>query len=620
MLSYGTYLGGSGSDVPWAVAVDAAGSVYVAGQTASADFPTLGAVQASGGGGDVFVSKLNPAGTALVYSTYIGGASAETGTSLALDAAGNAYIAGNTTSTNFPLVGQFQGTNRGSGDAFVAKLNPAGDALVYSTYLGGTSADNAYAIAVDTAGSAYVTGFTESINFPLQGAFQGARGSIPDAFVTKLSPAGSTLAYSTYLGGSSYDYAYGIAVDAAGCAYVGGTTASTNFPVANALQSTLMPYPGGTGLPYDGFVTKLTAAGDSLVYSTYFGGARADYLNGLAIDAATNVYIMGRTNSADFPTKNPIQAAISTTDDLFVAKLNAGGASLGYSTYLGGVTSTRYGAIAVDGDGSAVVTGSTHRATFPLKNPIQAALGGGADAYVAKLNPAGSALVYSTFYGGAEADVGFAVAVDSANSVYVAGFSPGTDLLTMTPYQAANRGATDAFLLKLTTPPLALAPVTVTLPPGGAQTFVAAGGSGAGYVYALRTNASGGTIDAATGAYTAGLAAPTTDVVEVSDSDGLTTTSTVSVTSPADAGAGDGGRADAATPLPDAGTPSDAATPTVDAAVSGADAAVPEGGAGEPVSCSCDVAGRASRGGGAGWLALGLAALGLRRRRPNGPR
>jgi hypothetical protein len=256
-LVYSTYLGGSGFSV-WGdfgsgIAVDSVGNAYVTGQTYSTNFPTKNPLQPNyGGNGDVFAAKINPEGSALVYSTYLGGSGDEWGNGIAVDSAGNAYVAGNTNSTNFPTVNPLQ-PNYGGGndDAFVAKINPTGSALVYSTYLGGSGDDGGFGIAVDSAGNAYVTGYTMSTNFPTESPFQKRKDGSGDAFVSKLNPTGSALFYSTYLGGGSYDQANGIAVDSAGNAYVTGWTDSTNFPTKNPFQK----YYGGGGS--DAFVTKI---------------------------------------------------------------------------------------------------------------------------------------------------------------------------------------------------------------------------------------------------------------------------------------------------------------------------------------------------------------------------
>jgi hypothetical protein len=395
-LVYSTYLGGIGWDEGLGIAADAAGNAYVTGYTDSSDFPTVNPLQATNKalGFTAFVAKLNPAGGALVYSTYLGGSGEDEGWGIAVDAADNAYVTGWTTSTDFPTVNPFQAkcgscTSPLYANAFVAKLNPAGSALVYSTYLGGSGNDSGGGIAVDAAGNAYVTGFTESTDFPtanpLQATYSGGTCgtapytyACPDAFVTKLNPSGSALAYSTYLGGSGSNGGNGIAADAAGHAYVTGYTTSTDFPTANPLQGACdnCYYHGQNAWSGNAFVAKLNPAGSALVYSTYLGGSGGlfggDYGAGIAVDAAGNAYVTGRTTSTDFPTANPVQPTYGGDGDAFVAELNPSGSALVYSTYLGGSGSDAGSGIAVDAAGNAYVTGVTASGDFPTVNPIQA--------------------------------------------------------------------------------------------------------------------------------------------------------------------------------------------------------------------------------------------------------
>ena len=389
ILSYSTYLGGSALDDAFGIAVDSSGNAYVTGFTASTNFPTTsGTFQtALAGGFDVFVTKLNATGTALVYATYLGGSSDDEANGIAVDSSGNAYVTGFTASTNFPTTsGAFQ-TSFGGGpnDAFVTKLNATGTTLVYSTYLGGGGTDDAVGIAVDSSGNAYVTGLTASANFPTSsGAFQTTFGGGPfDVFVTKLNSTGTALAYSTYLGGSGDDEGDGIAVDSNGSAYVTGVTSSINFPTSSgAFQTT---FGGG---PFDVFVTKLNATGTALAYSTYLGGSGDDEGFGIAVDSTGNAYVTGLTSSTNFPTS---LGAFQTTFgggpfDVFVTKLNATGAALAYSTYLGGSNQDEGFAIRVDSTGNAYVAGLTNSTNFPTTSgAFQTALGGGFDAFVAKV-------------------------------------------------------------------------------------------------------------------------------------------------------------------------------------------------------------------------------------------
>jgi len=476
VLSYSTYLGGSGSggDGGHGIAVDAGGNAYVTGGTTSADFPTtLGAFQSglAPAGSNVFVTKLNPTGSALVYSTYLGGSGGEGGSAIAVDAGGNAYVTGGTGSIDFPTTaGAFQATLAGgSSNVFVTKLDPTGSALVYSTYLGGsgTSGDGASGIAVDGAGNAYVAGTASSNDFPTQAAFQptlagGDRYGAANGFVTKLDPSGSSLVYSTYLGGTStraFDAAAAIAVDAGGNAYVTGRTTSENFPTTpGAFQSTIGSS-APTDFPQDAFVTKFNSAG-SLVYSTYLGGSGTDYGMGIAVDAAGNAYVTGYAGSTDFPTTaGAYQPAFTGGGgDAFVTKLDPTGSALVYSTYLGSFDADG-DAIAVDAAGNAYVTGATYMICgrfscakrFPttLGAPQPDYGGSGSDSFVAKLNPDGSALVYSSYLGGSGADFGSGIAVDTSGNAYIAGSTNSSNFpVSGTAFQPMLHGLSNAFVAK----------------------------------------------------------------------------------------------------------------------------------------------------------------------------
>jgi hypothetical protein len=445
-LIYSTYLGGSLLDVGYSIAVDASGNAYITGSTDSTDFPTANALQAdNAGGGDAFVAKLNAAGSALVYSTYLGGSSLEQGYGIAVDASGNAYVIGMTLSTDFPTANPVQAGQGGASDAFLAKLDEMGSALVYSTYLGGMDSDLGLGIAVDPSGSAYVTGFTASINFPTANPLQADHGGAYDAFVTKLSAAGSSLVYSTFLGGMDADFGGGIAVDASGNAYVAGSTLSTDFPIAD-------PFQAANAGRHDAFIAKLNTAGSALVYSTYLGGNSDDLGNGIAVDASANAYVVGQTGSVDFPTVNPLQAESGGSADVFVAKLNAAGSALRYSTYLGGTGYDLGRGIAVDVFRNAHVTGRTDSTDFPTRNAFQPANAGDSDAFVAKLSTSASGwstLVYSSYLGGSRLETSLGIAVDSFGNAYVAGGTESTDFPTVRPFQGANAGGMDAFLVKI---------------------------------------------------------------------------------------------------------------------------------------------------------------------------
>ena len=381
----------------------------------------------------------------LVYATYLGGGSTDYGTSIAVDAAGNAYIAGSTESSDFPTVTPIQAAHgSGSDDAFVTKINAAGNALLYSTYLGGAGIDFADGIAVDGLGNAYITGYTNSTNFPAVSPIQAKNGGADDVFVAKINAAGNALLYSTYLGGAGYESAWAIALDSSGNAYITGRTTG-NFPTISPIQART-----GGGLS-DAFVTKINAAGSAWVYSTYLGGTGREWAYGIAVDRSGNAYVTGNTSSTDFPAVSPIQLKNGGGNDVFVTKINAAGSAWVYSTYLGGTGSDDANAIAVDGSGNAYVAGKTNSTDFPTASPIQATLGGGLDAFVSIINPAGNALAYSSYLGGAGAEHAQGIAVDGSGNVYVAGYASSPDLLGTMSIQAYG-GKTDAFVAKIFVP------------------------------------------------------------------------------------------------------------------------------------------------------------------------
>ena len=454
VMSYSTYLGGSGHDYGTSIAVDSSGSAYTTGRTASTNFPTASAGFLAGAS-DAFVTKLNPSGTALVYSTYLGGSGHDGGEGIAVDSSGSTYITGSTGSSDFPVANPLQPSAPDS--AFVSKFSPSGSALVYSTYLGGSNGDFGTGIDVDSSGSAYVTGWTYSTDFPTANAFQRTRGSgryaKVDAFVTKFNSSGSALVYSTYLGGYGEDYGYGIAVDSLGNAYVTGTTDAFDFPKANPFQATRGS--GEFSSARDAFVTKFNPSGTALVYSTYLGGDYGvDIGKAIAVDSSGSAYVTGSTHSANFPTANPRQPPHGSADiwlpDAFVTKLNPSGSALVYSTYHGGSGADYAWSIAVDSSGNSYVTGETTSPNFPLANPLQSAYGGVSfDTFVTKFNTSGSSLVYSTYLGGSESDGGRGIAVDSSGSVYVTGNTSSTNFPVANAYQAANAGLSDVFITKI---------------------------------------------------------------------------------------------------------------------------------------------------------------------------
>ncbi len=503
VLFYSTYLGGSGSDQGRGIAVDAAGAAYVTGHTFSADFTAGCTVPCTvldanrGGSFDAFVTKLDPTGSMLLYSTYLGGSGTEDGVGIAVDTAGSAYVTGSTSSSDFPTTtGAFQ-TNFGGGpsDAFVAKLDPTGSMLVYSTYLGGSAAtggdggEAGIGIAVDATGAAYVTGQTASdfiagCTTPCT-VLDGTLGGTDDGFVAKLDPTGSMLVYATYLGGSSGDAGVDIALDTFSNAYVTGVTRSTDFPTTTGGFDTT--FNGGVT---DAFVTKLDPAGSMLVYSTYLGGSGDEQGSGIAVDAAGAAYVTGQTFSADFTAGCTLPCTVLDSNlggsvDAFATKLNTTGTALVYSTYLGGSGSDLGTGIAVDTAGAAYVTGLTRSADFTAGctlpcTVLDATLNGVTDAFVTKLDPTGSMLVYATYLGGSGDEVGSGIAVDALPSpnAYVTGATASADFPTTTgAFDTTFNGVTDAFVAKIVAEPSVLT-VAIDIKPGSDPNSINLGSAG----------------------------------------------------------------------------------------------------------------------------------------------
>ena len=526
-ITYSTYIGNNNDDRARGVAVDAAGNTYVVGSTMSTNFTTMNPYQATyGGATDVYVAKIAAAGNALVYATYLGGSDLDDVASIAIDATGAAYVAGQTSSADFPVTaGAFQVTYGGVRDGFVTKIAPAGNALTYSTYLGGTSTDRAESIVVDGTGNAYVGGSTNSNNFPTANAYDNSYGGGFDAFLTKIAPAGNTLVYSTYFGMTGPDEGLAVGIDATGAAYLAGATFSTTLPLANAFQTTIA---GGE----EAFVTKFSAAGNALVHSSFLGGSANDRVQSMHVSGAGVVTVAGVTRSTDFPTRNPVQATHGGgTTDAFVTRVAAAGGALVYSTYLGGAANDDGRAVTADADGYAYVTGITESANYPVLRAITGhdTYHGGIDAFVSKLAPTGTTFGYSTYIGGNREESGRGIAIDAARTAYVVGFTNSFDFPRLDPLQNTLGGEPfDATLTKVTSPAVVIAPATVTLPPRGTQTFTATLGT-PGYTFSMRTSPSGGTVVAATGAYTAGATPSVSDTVMVTDLEGMSAIATVTV-------------------------------------------------------------------------------------------
>ncbi len=448
-LEYATYLGGAGNESVQSIAVDSAGCVYVIGNTSSSDYPTVvGSYTTSNAGStDAFITKMSADGKSLVYSTYLGGSGYDTGNGIAVDSAGNAYVTGYTDSTNFPTTASvYKSTNSGLSDSYIAKINPLGNALVYSTYIGGNDNDYVRSIAIDMYGNAYIIGNTNSTNYPTTvGAFSTSNAGSIDGFVTKINPTGTSLVYSTYLGGSSDDYARNIYVDAAGYVYAAGYTSSMNYPVTGGAYTTSSP--GNTDI----FVTKINLTGTALVYSTYLGGNGYDYTRGITADTASNAIVAGYTDSSNFPTTEGVYSATKSGGlDVYLTKLNATGSSLVYSTFLGGSGDDYCQGVSLDSAGNAYLTGHTNSTNFPTTDgAFSSSNTGGTDSFIARINSDGTALVYSSYVGGSLNEPTRGIAVDPAGNAYITGYTTSTDFpVTAEAYSKSYSGSNDTFIVK----------------------------------------------------------------------------------------------------------------------------------------------------------------------------
>lgn len=408
-VTYATYLGGSAEDDGYGIAFDSSGYAYVTGQTESTNFPVVsgGYSGSNAGNFDVFVTKIAANGSSLIYSTYVGGSGNDSGNSLAVDSSGDAFVAGGTTSSNFPTTASaFQKDLKGSVNAFVFELNPSGTALTYSTYVGGTGTDVANGIAIDTTG-AYLAGSTSSTDFPTLNAYQSSLAGSNNGFVTKLNPIGSGLLYSTYLGGGTGDFASAVSVPP-GAAGPNTAAGPSEAYVTGATQNTGFPTTAGafqmtcgscSGGLPDAFVTVFDTAGTGLIYSTFLGGAGTDQGLGIAVDSSGAAYVTGMTQSADFPLQSAWQQTLGGTQNAFLSQLKPAGSALVYSTYFGGSQTDWGTSVALDQNSNAYLTGQTSSPNFPVVSATQATIGGGNDAFISELNSAGVP-VFSTYLGG----------------------------------------------------------------------------------------------------------------------------------------------------------------------------------------------------------------------------
>lgn len=455
-------IGGTAFDSASAVAVDANGNIYVAGETASSDFPTAGSPVAFGGVHDAFVAKLDPTGTILLYATLIGGSEADSAAGIAVDGMGNAWVTGETLSPDFPTTADaFSTAPGGASDAFVVKLDSSG-ALLYSTRLGGEGFDRGNGIAVGAGGDVAVVGRTGSMSFPTTpGVVQPFfRGSDFDAFVTRFDPAGHVTS-STFLGGAENDAAFGVAFDGAAVWITGGTR-SPDFPAtAGAFQP--------VNFATDAFATKLDAAG-GFAYSTFLGGSFIDRANAIAVDSLGRAFVAGQAGSPDFPTVDAVQSTFAGgANDAFAAVIDptrSGGASLVFSTYLGGDADDRASGVAV-GPSTILFAGESGSINFPLVQfPVSPGTGGASDAFAAAIElGATPRLAFSAVLGGGGDDRGFAVAAKAPGGAVLVGRTDSSGF----PAGAARHGpggGSDAFVVHAAAGGAAPSVPVPTLSPG----------------------------------------------------------------------------------------------------------------------------------------------------------
>ena len=489
VLVYSTFLGGSSDDFSNGIAVDSAGDAYVIGLTDSPDFPlaTIGSYNSTQF--RMFLTKLDPTGSTLLFADYFGGTSgADEAFAVALDSSGNAYVTGNTLSSDFPVVNAYQSALSGSQDAFLAKFSADGSSIIYATYLGGSNltyvggatTQIGRSISVDPAGEAVVAGITMATDFPTKNPYQSSVSSDQFGewgtygFLTKFAANGASLVYSTYLaGGSTLNYSscpgpgcfpvsniLGVVTDASGNAYVTGYTNTTDFPVTSGAFTTAFP---GYDLNDVGFVSKFTNSG-GIAYSTYLGYLTA--LFAIAVDTTGSAYVTGYNIANDFPivTTSICDPSVAACNGVIIAKLNPTGSSLAYSTFLGTSNNMVGQAIQVDAKGDAFIVGSDVQ--FDLANPIEEFAGGAGNVVVAEIDPSASTLLMATFLGGQVWDAASGLALDSKGAAYVTGETQSIDFsVTQSAFQTALGGQTDTFISKIdpttNAPAVAMAPFSL---------------------------------------------------------------------------------------------------------------------------------------------------------------
>ncbi|MFW9995944.1 MAG: SBBP repeat-containing protein [Candidatus Odinarchaeota archaeon] len=469
LVVFSTYLGGNGDDRGTVIISDSSGNIYITGTTRSTDFPTTAGAynRTHSGYEDLFVIKLSANGSTIIFSTLIGRVGGLFTGRMVLDSSNNIIVAAPTDQSTFPTTdGVYDDSHNGDLDVIVAKLSANGSTLLFSTFIGGSDEDDVASLAVDSSDNIYIAGTTESNDFPTTpGAYEQDYNDGLDCYAAKLSADGTTLSFSTYIGGNGNEWYPKMALDSQDNIIIAGGTASDDYPTTPAaLHSSPI---GGTGLtwnPYgiickDLFVSKLSADGSSLLYSTYFGGNHNEYVNAIVLDSTDNIIISGATGSTDFPTSNGAYDAsyngkdTSWISDIFLTKIAADGSTVLSSTYLGGIGNTEYGrALAIDGSDNIYLAGITGSGNFPVTENALDTTNNGNDIFFCKFPANCTDLLYSSFYGGSNTEDGFSIQIDAESNIILTGSTLSTDNMVKNAINATNNGQQDILVLKMKNP------------------------------------------------------------------------------------------------------------------------------------------------------------------------
>lgn len=457
---FGTYIGGTSSDYPYSVTADNSGNTIVGGYTSSSNFPvTSGAYDISYSSTDGTISKFNTTGSSLIYSTFIGGTSTEYIYGIKCDVDGNVYIGGYTGSSNYPTTSGCWDNTLNSTDGFLTKLNPTGSALVYSTYFGGSSTEYCYAIDIDASGNVYATGYTSSSDFPYSSGCWDNTYNSTDSYLFKLNSTGNSRVFGTYLGGTSSDYGYGVAVDQLGYASVTGYTSSSNFPTTSGCWD-------NTYNSTDIYVTKFNQNGTGLMFSTYLGGTSSEYGYAIETDANNNVIVAGYTNSTDYPKTSGVIDTYYYSAEGIITKFSPTGSMI-FSTYLGGNNSDYIRGIALDSDNNILVSGYTYSTDFArTADAFQYNYSSTPDAFLTKVSPTGTTVLYSSYLGGNNTDLGYyfsCISSDNNNGAIIVGYTYSTNFpITSGCYQNYLKSGPDGFVSRFSfEPPLTISTGTI---------------------------------------------------------------------------------------------------------------------------------------------------------------